>query len=139
MSKKILTKRIILYELTGFGVVILALWLDEVLDLPHYLFGTLATPINWAESIFETVLVLTLGALIILLSWQCLKRIKYLEGFLRVCSFCKRIRVEREWIPIEQYITTHSEAEISHTLCPECTEKHYSQFLRKGKKTSFSA
>jgi hypothetical protein len=124
------TRRIIAYELVGFGLVMLLLWADELLDIPHYLFGARATPINWIESIFETALILILCILIVLVSWRFLKRIRYLEGLLPVCSFCKRIRVGTEWIPIEKYISDHSEAVFSHGLCPECYEEHYGDYLR---------
>ena len=134
MAKSTLTKKILLYESIGFLTVILALWLDEVFDVPHNLFGAAATPINWAESILETVLVIALGAFIIFLSQRFLQQIKYLEGFLPVCSFCKKIRVDKDWIPIEQYIKDHSEAEFSHSLCPECIKEHYGGFLRKDEK-----
>ncbi|MEW5803124.1 MAG: hypothetical protein AB1847_13585 [bacterium] len=119
-----LTKKIIHFELLGFGIVILLLWLDEVIDLPH-LCGAPATPTNLAECLFETFYVWALGVFVIIATWRFLKRIKYLEGFLRVCTFCKRIRVGNEWIPIEHYIQDHSEAEFSHGLCEQCMEKHY--------------
>lgn len=133
MANRMLTKKILVYELIGFLTITLVLWIDEVLDLPHNLFGAAATPVNWVESIFESALVLALGAFIIFLSWRFLKQIKYLEGFLPVCSFCKRIRRGEDWAPIEQYIKDHSEAEFSHSLCPECLKKHYGEFLPKYK------
>jgi hypothetical protein len=30
---------------------------------------------------------------------------------------------------MEAYITEHSEAQFSHTFCPECGKKHYAEFL----------
>jgi hypothetical protein len=132
MTKRRFTKRILVYETIGFLIVIIVLWLDEIFDLPHYLFGAPATPINWIESIFETILVLILGICVISISQRALKRIKHLEGFLRVCSFCKRIKVGDDWIPIEEYIKEHSAAEFSHGLCSECLEKQYGKFLSKN-------
>jgi hypothetical protein len=129
MSNSMLTKKILVYELIGFLTITLVLWVDEVFDLPHNLLGAAATPVNWIESIFESALVLALGAFIIFLSWRFLKQIKYLEGFLPVCSFCKKIRIGKDWAPIEQYIKDHSEAEFSHSLCPECLKKHYGEFF----------
>jgi len=35
------------------------------------------------------------------------------------------IRVGNDWIPIEEHIVKHSEAESSHGLCPEFKAKHY--------------
>ncbi len=63
---------------------------------------------------------------------EALLRIKRLEGFLPVCSNCKKIRVEGgdakeqgSWIPFERYIGDRTDAEFSHGLCPECMKKLY--------------
>ena len=131
MTKNKITRKVILYEAIGFGLVILVLWLNELFDIPHNLFGLVATPVNWAESIIESIIVFFLGAIFIFTTLKLLERIKYLEGFLPVCSFCKKIRKEKKWIPIEVYITEHSEAEFTHSFCPECAEKHYGVPLKE--------
>ena len=52
--------------------------------------------------------------------------IKILKGILPLCSFCKKIRdVKGNWEQVDVYIHNHSEAGISHTVCPECMKKHY--------------
>jgi GAF domain-containing protein len=52
--------------------------------------------------------------------------IKTLRGILHICAFCKKVRTESgEWVPVDQYITEHSDAAFSHAFCPECTRKHY--------------
>ncbi len=49
-----------------------------------------------------------------------------LSGLLPICAGCKRIRDEGGgWQPIETYISSHSEAEFSHGICPDCLRKHY--------------
>jgi len=126
-----MTKNVITFELIIFGLLIVMLWINEIFDVPHNIFGAKATPINWFESIFETCIVLTLCITIVWITWWFLKRIKYLEGLLSVCSICKKIRVGKEWVPIEKYIRDHSEADFSHGLCPDCAEKHYSDYLPK--------
>jgi len=53
-----------------------------------------------------------------------------LHGLLPICTFCKRIRGrDASWHSLERYIMRHSEAVFSHTFCPECARKHYSQEL----------
>ena len=48
-----------------------------------------------------------------------------LEGLLSVCSYCKRMRsAEGNWGSLERYIESHSTAEFSHGVCPDCYEKH---------------
>jgi len=133
MTKDIISKRIILYDLIGFGVVILILWLDELIDVPHLLFGAAATPVNIREVVAETAVVILLGIGVIGVTWQLLQRVKYLEGFLPVCSFCKKIRVGDAWIPIVDYITDHSEALFTHGCCPQCTEEHYGHLMSNRK------
>jgi hypothetical protein len=64
-------------------------------------------------------------------------KIKVLKGFLPICSYCKKIRNdEGYWQQLERYISEHSEAVFSHSICPTCLEKHYSNcFLEKEKST----
>lgn len=130
MSKRSFTTRILLFEGVGFGLALSLLWLNEGLDLPHKLLGAQATPMNWRESLLESVAVVVLGSATLLWSYRALARIRYLEGFVPVCMNCKKVRVEDKWIPIEVYIIDHSEAVVSHGVCPECREKHYPKVLK---------
>ena len=131
MTKNLITKHVITFEIIIFVLLICVLWINEIFDIPHALFGAQSTPINWHESIFETCIVLALCIVIISISYKFLKRIKYLEGLLPVCSFCKKIRVGEDWVSIEQYIHEHSEADFSHGLCPECAENNYPEYSHK--------
>jgi AmiR/NasT family two-component response regulator len=55
-----------------------------------------------------------------------LGEIKTLRGILPLCSFCKKIRTaEGTWENVDVYIHKHTEAEISHGLCPDCLKEHY--------------
>ena len=57
---------------------------------------------------------------------EALAKVKTLSGFLPICASCKKIRDDRGyWNQIEAYIAEHSEAEFSHGICPECSEKLY--------------
>jgi hypothetical protein len=59
-----------------------------------------------------------------------LTKVRVLEGILPVCSFCKKIRNdENVWESIETYIGRRSEAQFSHSICPECGKIHYGDFL----------
>ena len=63
---------------------------------------------------------------------KALEEIKILNGLLPICSFCKKIRDDKGyWEQIENYIRSHSEAEFSHSICPDCAKKHYAEFLDK--------
>jgi PAS domain S-box-containing protein len=60
---------------------------------------------------------------------QALAKIKALSGLLPICSSCKKIRDDKGyWEQIEVYIRDHSDAEFSHSLCPECLKELYPDF-----------
>jgi hypothetical protein len=45
---------------------------------------------------------------------------------------CHKIRDDREvWQRLEEYIAEHSEAMLSHSLCPECMRTHYPQYASR--------
>ncbi len=62
---------------------------------------------------------------------EALGHIKTLKGMLPICAGCKKIRDDSGyWNQIESYISDHSEAEFSHSICPECANKLYTKFLK---------
>lgn len=47
--------------------------------------------------------------------------IDQLRGFLPICSYCKKIRNDRQyWEQIEAYVSRHSRATFTHSICPDC-------------------
>jgi DNA-binding response OmpR family regulator len=54
---------------------------------------------------------------------EALKRVKQLSGLLPICSYCKKIRDDSNyWQQVESYVMHHSEAQFSHSICPNCYE-----------------
>jgi PleD family two-component response regulator len=63
-------------------------------------------------------------------------KVKKLTGLLPICASCKKIRDDQGyWNQIENYIREHSEAEFSHSLCPECVESIYPGMKKPAEKT----
>lgn len=57
---------------------------------------------------------------------NALATIKTLEGILPICSCCKKIRDdEGDWNHIESYISKHTDATFTHSLCMDCARKLY--------------
>ena len=57
---------------------------------------------------------------------QALRDVRRLSGLLPICVSCKKIRDDRGyWNQIESYIAEHSEADFSHSICPDCAQKLY--------------
>lgn len=62
---------------------------------------------------------------------DALANIRKLSGLLPICSSCKKIRDDQGyWSQLEEYIHEHSEAEFTHSLCPECLQALYPRFYK---------
>jgi len=60
---------------------------------------------------------------------EAFANIKTLRGFLPICSNCKKIRDDKGyWNQIESYISTHTDVDFSHGICPECARQLYPDF-----------
>jgi DNA-binding response OmpR family regulator len=52
-----------------------------------------------------------------------LDKVRHLRGLLPICSYCKRIRNDRNhWERVEVYVTEHTDAKFTHGICPACLE-----------------
>lgn len=63
------------------------------------------------------------------------REVRTLSGLLPICASCKRIRSDdnSSWQAIEEYIASHSEANFTHGICPECARRLYPELnLNKG-------
>ncbi len=57
---------------------------------------------------------------------DALSEIKKLEGIIPICMYCKEIRDKKgSWNKLEKYISEHSEAQFSHSICEKCLKEHY--------------
>lgn len=55
-----------------------------------------------------------------------ISEIKTLRGIIPICARCKKIRdKDQYWHALENYISSHTEAQFTHGLCPECINKLY--------------
>jgi len=55
-----------------------------------------------------------------------LAKIKTLRGLVPICASCKKIRDDQGfWHQLEVYVRDHSEANFSHSICPECAKELY--------------
>lgn len=122
---KTLVKRITQLVVVAFIGVIAFSWINEIWDLPYLLYGASPSPANYFEAWMETGWALFVMLLVLSSTQALLKQIRYMEGFLPVCSFCKKIRVAEDWVPIEHYLHEHSRVQMTHSLCPICAKEHY--------------
>jgi hypothetical protein len=57
--------------------------------------------------------------------------LKRLSGLLPICAKCKKVRNdEGYWQLLEEYIRSHSDADFTHGLCPDCAQALYPELAR---------
>ncbi len=57
---------------------------------------------------------------------EALDSIKFLKGFIQMCSHCRDIRDDTgRWDNLENYIKNHTKTVFSHGICPTCLEEYY--------------
>ena len=65
---------------------------------------------------------------------KALQELKVLHGMLPICANCKKIRdVNGKWEHVEVYVRDHTDADFTHSLCPQCAEKLYPGICIKEK------
>ncbi|MCG8568626.1 MAG: transporter substrate-binding domain-containing protein [Spirochaetes bacterium] len=65
---------------------------------------------------------------------EALANVNTLSGLLPICSNCKKVRNDDGyWGSIENYIQQHSDADFSHSLCPDCANKLYGDLANEKK------
>lgn len=122
MKTKTYISRILWYQGIGFTINIFFLWFIEFFDSPIES-ATGEMIFNWHECLIESFLIVVVAIPVMLFTKKLLSRLYYLEGFLRVCAWCKKLEHNNEWIPIETYFKEQFKTESSHGICPECFEQ----------------
>jgi len=65
---------------------------------------------------------------------NALEDVKTLKGLLPICASCKRIRDDRGyWNQLESYVSKHTDASFTHSICPECAQKLYPEIMEDKK------
>ena len=113
-------------ESIGFSLLIAFSWLTEAVRIPHLVFGESFTP-NWERASLRTLVILLVWLSVYLATRRLLKRLYYLEEFLRICSWCRKVCHEGEWLEIEKFFDSKFATTTSHGMCPGCLEKRLAE------------
>lgn len=65
---------------------------------------------------------------------EALRNVKELRGLLPICSYCKKIRNDGNyWERLESYLSAHTHAQFSHSICPDCYDSVVKQEIENFK------
>ena len=68
---------------------------------------------------------------------EALATLKTLSGLLPICASCKKIRDEKgSWNQLEVFIQNHSDAEFTHSFCPDCVRSLYPEVFAATQKSN---
>jgi integral membrane sensor domain MASE1 len=57
---------------------------------------------------------------------QALDEIRTLRGLIPICAHCRKLRDDAGlWQSLERYLSSHTEAQLTHGLCPQCLDDLY--------------
>lgn len=73
-----------------------------------------------------------LAALVVDLQ-DALSKVKTLSGLLPICASCKKIRDDKGyWTQVDVYVREHSDADFTHSICPDCAARLYPGLYESG-------
>ena len=126
--------KIVLYQNLGFLAILVICWLDELLKLPSLIFSGNPFAIVYRRSTLEILLVLAVWFLVSASTRRVLERVHYLEKFMRVCAWCRRIDYKGEWMPLEEFMRQGFDTPTTHGICPECLQRQR-EAIERAKQT----
>src|SRR5205823_7867260 len=93
-----------------------------LMSLPHLLFGG-GEHANVHEAMMETSALVVVWLVVIIFTRRLLRRLYYLDGFLLVCAWCRKIGSDEKWFTLEDYFAQGLSIQTSHGMCPACQKK----------------
>jgi hypothetical protein len=103
-----MARRILRYEIIGFGLLIVISWLDEIVGISAAIFGTPHLP-DYREAMIETLFTVVVCVPVLIRTKWITDRLIYLEGMLRVCAWCGRV--------------DGTAVKTTHGICSDCEAK----------------
>lgn len=63
-------------------------------------------------------------------------QVRELERLLPICAYCKKVRNDSNlWEAAETYLSSHAGLDLSHSICPDCFQKHVQAEIDAMKRT----
>lgn len=125
------------WQFLAFVMLLLLIWFNELTDIAALWFGGTPAEPNLFRGCVLTIAVIVVA--IVTVGHTYVQQKQIIRGLLTVCAECRKIRIQNEmWEQLDEYISDHSLALISHGLCPHCFEKAQKEIEKmsgEGKRT----
>ena len=129
-------KKALFWHGLGFVTIVMVLWADKLFQIWQHL--------GVGDENTETYLEVSAKSGVVVLLWifsaykiyLIVSRLSYLETFLHVCAWCRKIEVEQQWLTVEQHFARQTGVRASHGICPECASKMERDYAQASGGTS---
>jgi hypothetical protein len=130
MKKNSQLTKIVVYQNLGFlGIMVLG-FLDDLIKLPSLIFSGHSFDFLYQRTTLEMLLIFAVWFLVSNSTRRIMERLQYLEKFMRVCSWCRRINYQDRWMPLEEFMRQSFDTPTTHGICKDCLERQQAAAAR---------
>jgi len=115
--------KVLLYQSVGFLAIIALCMLDELIGLSSLLLGNQPYISDFRQSILKVLLIFGVWLIVAGSTRRVLAHMKYLEEFMKICAWCRRIEHKGRWMPLEEFFEQGFDTPTSHGICRDCLDK----------------
>ena len=113
--------RIAFWQYMAFIFLLCFVWVIEILDIPHRVFGVEETPFSLYRACLLSAAVI--GAAVIAIGHTYEQQRSLLRKLLKTCLYCHRVKtVFGKWEHVEEYFIKHYPISMERGACPACEE-----------------
>lgn len=133
--------RVTVYQSFAFIAIIALTCLDDLIALPSLFFGDSPSATNFRDSGLKMSLILIVWFIVACSTRKILARVRYLEGFMRVCAWCHHIDFKSKWVSMEDFLQQGFDTPTTHGICPIClaTQKAAHQKAKQARLAAAAA
>ena len=126
--------KVLVYQSIGFLAIIAVCMLDELVGLSSLILGNQPYISDFRETILKTLLIFGVWLIVAGSTRRVLERMQYLEAFMKVCAWCRRVGHNGKWLKMERYFAEGFQIQTTHGMCPDCLKRiqeETAEFKRK--------
>lgn len=127
-KQSIYWQKALVWQSVGFLIMVVLTWSDALFDLAHAILGFPHRPMDLNRTALVTAIILMLWMISGYRIYVVVSRLSYLENFLHVCAWCRKIEYQDNWLSLEEHFVRKTGRQPSHGICPECLRKLRASF-----------
>ena len=96
-------QKALFWQSLGFLIMVVLTWSDAIFDLAHVILGLPHRELDINRTAIVTVVIVLLWMFSAYKIYLVVSRLSYLESFLHVCAWCRKIEHNTQWLSLEEH------------------------------------